>query len=152
MSAEIIIIPVALAFVAFKAARELRQSDQATEQDVYAWRVSTVIADKPLLMAALKDLGIDAQWSGDTASMVVGGWSVGLVKEDGRYAVLLQTGITQDEAMRFAVDLEKAYTRCVQAAVLTRIQVQAPEMGMRVADVRRNQDASVTLTLEVNQA
>ena len=150
MSAELVIIPIALAFFAAKAARELQQSQGKADGDIYAWRVTTIIADQQLLNAALREVGLEAQWRGENASLVVGGWRVGLLKEAGRYTVLLEAGITKDEAMRFATDLEAAYTRCVQADVLTRIQTQAPTLGLTVTDVQRNQDTSVTVTLEVN--
>ena len=58
MSAELIIVPVALAFLAVKAARALELSNQQAEGEVFAWRVTTIISDRPLLMAALKDLGL----------------------------------------------------------------------------------------------
>ena len=149
MSAELIIIPLAMAAsFAFKAARE-RMSDQVHPDLVYAWRVATIMRDKTLVATALEELGLVPEWDGETARLTVGGWRVGLVPIDDRYYVLIEEGTTQEEAIAFASQIDETYTRCVQEAVVKRVQEQAGQAGLALTGQQRNADDSITLTLQV---
>ena len=149
MSAELIIIPLALAAsFAFKAARE-RKSDRENPDLMYAWRVATVMRDKALIEMALSELGLAPDWDGSIARLTAGGWRVGLVPMDDRYYVLIEEGTTQEEAIGFASQIDATYSRCVQAAVVNRVQQQAAQAGLTISGQQRNSDDSITLTLQV---
>lgn len=149
MSAELIVIPLALAAsFAFKAARE-RKSDEGNPDLMYAWRVATVMRDRALLEKALDELGLIPEWDGAIARLTAGGWRVGLVPMDDRYYVLIEEGTTQEEAIEFASHIDEAYSRCVQVAVIKRVHEQAGQAGLTVSGQQRNSDDSITLTLQV---
>lgn len=152
MSAEILLIPLALAALTALQVARREERERVESEPQYVWSVTTAMKDAALIRAALRDLGLTASWEGEVAGLIVGGWRVALVPQEGRYGVLLEEGITREEALTFATTLEQAYTRCVQAAVLTRIQVQAAQSGLRVVGQQRNPDRSVTLTLRVEQS
>lgn len=153
MSAELIILPLALAAVlAIRATRGSGRTDEDQSGTVYAWRVETAMTDRSLLTAACTQLGLSASWSGDVAQIEHEGWRLGLIKEGEAYVVLFESGITEQEALDFTVALESEYRKCVQSAVITRIQVDAAQSGFEVLSQHRNANQSVTLTLKVKSS
>lgn len=150
MSAELIILPLALAAVlAIRATQNSTRVGDGQSGVVYAWRVQSAMTDRQLLQAACTQLGLSVTWSGDVARLEHQGWHLGLVKDGEAFVALFESGTTEQEALDFTSALEVAYRKCVQAAVITRIQVDAAQSGFDVLSQQRNANESVTLTLKV---
>ncbi|RWZ49519.1 hypothetical protein ELQ90_12160 [Labedella phragmitis] len=168
MSVTILLIPAALAAAslaggtgltaALAARREGRQGGSPTDDSVgTAVSVSTRMKDSGLLDAALADIGaVDVVVGESDVTATVDGHvlAMTLTDEDVWEAHFSRDGgvdadasIAEDVIAR----LDAAYARRVQAAVADRIRARADSAGFELVSESRDEDATVTMVLNVRQ-
>lgn len=146
MSVSLILLPIAIGAVA-KAAATHSSPDAAT------CTVSTRLRDPRLLVLALGDTGgrvtatgpdsIDVEWAELAAQLSR--------DADGIWQAHF-TGTTDEQrCIASIMTVDAAYGRRVQAEVLHKVRERAPQAGMTLVSETANNDASVTVVLEVNR-
>jgi hypothetical protein len=163
MSVTILLIPLAFAaasaaggsgLLAAQRARADSATDASTETAV---SVRTRMKDRGLLGLALGDLGavdVNAGASEVTAEIDGHRLTMTLTEDDVWEAHLERAdGVPVDGA--FASDLvarlDVAYAARVQSAVAARIRAQADSAGFELVSETRDEDATVTMVLNVRQ-
>lgn len=163
MSVTILLIPLAFAaasaaggsgLLAAQRARADSATDATTETSV---SVRTRMKDRGLLGLALGDLGavdVNAGASEVTADIDGHRLTMTLTEEEVWEAHLERAdGVAVDGA--FASDLvsrlDGAYAARVQSAVAARIRAQADSAGFELVSETRDEDATVTMVLNVRQ-
>lgn len=145
MSVEIVLIPLAIAAAsAWKASRPAGRSGPTYLQ------VATRMRDRSLLQRALGDVGatvtehdaqLQASWDTIAATMTQ--------TADGIWTAHFPSETQEEHATELLRDLDIAYARRVQEAVVARLREQAPSAGMTIESERIEPDRTVTLVFNV---
>ena len=147
MSVSLLLVPLALAGAAAVQARADRRGDGMT-----VVQVNTRMRDVTLLADALRDTGAAVT---TTVDMLTAGWGEQILafrRDDEGVWSAHATGMTQQRAVELVTAIDTAYGRRVQLAVLERIRDRAPAAGLRLESESVQDDASVRLVFEVEQA
>lgn len=136
---------------------ETRNGETRSDEIGTAVNVRTRMKDRDLLDAALADLGavdvsvgeaeVSAHVDGHVLTMTLTDedvWEAHFVREDGLDA---DTTVAEDVIAR----LDAAYARRVQTAVAERIRARADAAGFELVSETRDEDATVTMVLNVRQ-
>lgn len=148
MSVSIVLVPLAIAAVAsWRASRS-----ETDPQGLTHCQVSTRMRDMTLLAAALAETRAAVTAEGE---MLVAEWS-GVRAEFARDAnSIWQANFTGDidevRAVGIVSAIDQAYGLQVQRAVVEKLKRRAPGAGMSVVSERTEDDASMTLVLEVGE-
>ncbi|PSL36519.1 hypothetical protein CLV49_0111 [Labedella gwakjiensis] len=163
MSVTILLIPVALAAASLAggtgltAAFRAKNDAGAGDGPATAVSVRTRMKDRGLLGLALEDLG--------AVDVSVGAAEVSAVVDDHRLTMTLTDddvweahfertdGLAVDEGIAgdILTRLDGAYAGRVQSAVAARIRAQADSAGFELVSETRDDDATVTMVLNVRQ-
>lgn len=145
MSVEIVLIPLAIAAAsAWKASRPVGGSGSTYLE------VGTRMRDRSLLRQALGDVGatvsdldvqLQATWDMTTATMTQAA--------DGIWTAHFPGGTQEEHATKLLRDLDTAYARRVQEAVVARLRERASSAGMTIESERIEPDHTVTLVFNV---
>lgn len=140
-------LPAALSAAAAAVEKVVNPAD-----DTAHFRVQTRMKDLGLLQLAISDTGgtvrmagpdrISAAWQEDEAVFTRGGDGVWAVHFDGPEASLEQAGTVLRE-------LDAAYARRVQAAVVQRLKERAGGANLQLQSETVEEDSTVTLVLNV---
>lgn len=151
MSISIVLVPVAIAAVsAWHASRPER--DPVTGRTVVG--VQTRMRDTGLLIAALADTralvtpqhdsSLHVQWQNTYAHFHQ--------DSDGVWQVDFSGSVDTESATSIVKNIDAAYGRRVQQAVLTRLRDRAPTAGMSIRSESTDSSGTVTIVLDVNEA
>ena len=152
MSVIIVLLPivylgplvVAAAAAAVKAA-ELRSANSGF------LNVETRMKNRDLVTASLQDMGYLVHTDGDSLVAQRAGESLVLFKnEEDLWVSQFSSGVSEEQAVDRLQELDKAYGKRVQAALVEKIQRRASDSNMKVVSQQTNLDESVTMTLQVN--
>ncbi|KUL24103.1 hypothetical protein [Actinoplanes awajinensis] len=147
MSVSLLLVPLALAGAAAVQARADRRHDGVT-----VVQVNTRMRDVGLLADALRDTGAVVT---TTTDVLTGSWGEQTLAfrrdADGVWSAHA-AGTTTERAVELVTAVDTAYGRRVQQAVLERIRDRAPAAGLRLESESVQDDASVRLVFEVEQA
>ncbi len=146
---SIALLPVGLAIASAVAARK-----RAEAEGMATMAVQTRMRDDEVLMEALRDLGCEAGPVADGGVRATrGAFEFDFRRdEDGVLEGHFGEDVTPEEAEAFVADLDEEYTRVVQARVYQRVLDRARQHGMTVASESVEDDNSIVLTLEVEEA
>jgi hypothetical protein len=152
MSVIIVLLPVvylgplvvAAAAAALKAA-ELRSANSGF------LNVETRMKNRDLVTASLQDMGYLVHTDGDSLVAQREEESLVLFKnEEDLWVSQFSSGVSEEQAVDRLQELDKAYGKRVQAALVEKIQRRVSDSNMKVVSQQTNQDESVTMTLQVN--
>ncbi|GIF03788.1 hypothetical protein [Actinoplanes siamensis] len=146
MSVSLLLVPLALAGAAAVQARAERLHDGRS-----VVRVGTRMRDVTLLADALRDTGATVTAGADAVTAVWGGQVLAFNRGGDGIWSAHATGMTQERAVELVTEVDAAYGRRVQQAVLERIREQAPAAGLRLESESVREDASVRLVFEVQR-
>ena len=163
MSLEIILLPLAIAAVgAVKAARTQKAPDQRSvtqdapltaHEQMALVEVSTRMRDVDLLGAALGDTGANVDRAGDELFV---SWPHQRCVFGRNHEGIWSAHFTDDVDVQEASDLIRAvdfaYGRRVQQALVQRLRERAPQAGMEIESETVEEDATVTMVLNVNRS
>jgi hypothetical protein len=151
------LIPLALA-VAGVAGAVGRHSQRREQRAAAATRAAvltlgTRLRDERLLVAGLARLGAqpeqqDGVWAGS-----LGGTGIALTtRPDGSYDAHFDAQTPPSHAHQLLAALDAAYCAELQAHLRGRVHLEAPQRGMAVVEEYQEEDGTVVLTLEFEQA
>jgi hypothetical protein len=150
MSISIVLLPLAIAAVT--VARE--RMERREEEGRIVCRVGTRMRDRELLAHALADTGASVAVSAEGDSLLIT-WPDVTARFDrdaeGIWNAHFAGDIDEARARELVGQVDVAYGRQVQAAVLDRLRERAPAAGLRLDAERLEEDDSVTLVLTVEQ-
>lgn len=151
MSVIIVLLPVvylgplvvAAAAAAIKAA-ELRSANSGF------LNVETRMKNRDLVSASLQDLGYLVQAEGQSLVAERQGESLVMFKnEDDLWVSQFSSGVSEEHAIARLQELDKAYGKRVQAALVKKVQLRVSDSNMTLVNQQTNLDDSVTMTLQV---
>lgn len=145
MSITLVLIPIALAVAAHRAARQ-----QAEEAGHHLVSMKTRMRDRELLARALADLGCETSASAYGLVAVHAGGPITFTEDE---AGVLQAHFEGDvdvaAAEHFLLELDDEYARLVQEQVYQRLVERAKENGMEIESERVDDDNAIVVTLLV---
>ena len=154
MSVSLLLIPAAMAALpgALSAAAAAMEKAVNPANDSAHLRVQTRMKDIGLLQLAIGDTGgavrkagagrITAVWRGDEAIFTRGDDGVWAVHFDG-------PGASREQAETILQELDSAYARRVQSAVVQRLKERADGANLQLQSETVEEDNTVTLVLNV---
>lgn len=162
MSVTILLIPVALAAASVAGGTGLTAAFRAHEESgtgaapAASVSVRTRMKDRGLLGLALSDIGaVDASVGASEVTAVVDDHRLTMTLTDDVWEAHFERtdGLAVDEAAASDIlaRLDGAYAGRVQSAVAERIRAQADSAGFELVSETRDDDATVTMVLNVRQ-
>jgi hypothetical protein len=150
MSISVVLLPLAIAAVT--VARE--RMERREEQGQLVCTVGTRMRDRELLAGALTDIGAEVAVSAEGNSLLVT-WPDTTARfdrgADGVWGAHFAGDVDEARVRGLVGEVDAAYGRRVQTAVLARLRERAPAAGLRLDAERLEEDDSVTLVLTVEQ-
>lgn len=147
MSVSLLLVPLVLAGAAAVQARADRRNDGVT-----VVQVNTRMRDVTLLAEALRDAGAVVTATAEVLTAVWGEEMLSFRRDGEGVWSAHAAGMTTERAVELVTAVDVAYGRQVQQAVLERIRDRAPAAGLRLESEVVQEDASVRLVFEVEQA
>ena len=152
MSVIIVLLPVvylgplviAAAAAAVKAA-ELRSANAGF------LNVETRMKNRDLVASSLQDIGYVVQMDGESLVAQREEETLSMFKnEEDLWVSQFSSGVPEERAVATLQELDRAYGKRVQAALVDKIQRRVSDSNMTVVSQQTNIDESVTMTLQVN--
>lgn len=144
MSVSLILVPIAIA-----AAGAIRASMDKNREAV---RVSTRMRDEELLRRALEEYGCRNVGGEENVEASLGGREILFEQGEAGTFEGLFTGVDEAAAESFVRDVEREYTRLLQARTYERVLAGAAEHGYTVESEAVEDDNSLVVTLRVPDA
>jgi hypothetical protein len=152
MSVIIVLLPIVYLgpLVVAAAAAAVKASELRSANSGFL-NVETRMKNRDMVSASLQDMGYLVQEDGDSLVAQRGDESLVLFKnEEDLWVSQFSSGVSEEQAVDRLQELDKAYGKRVQAALLEKIQSRVSDSNMKVVSQQTNQDESVTMTLQVN--